>query len=334
MKSLVLKMIMPFLKLTKGVPFKNIYSGKVQILMLHRVVDNLGKNRISNDGIEITTTYLEHLIEFYLKNKFIPISINDFVKITERKDKRRYVVFSFDDGYYDNYEKALPVFAKYKVPFAVYISTDFIHQKQFAWWYFLEDIISANKYIKYTDGKEGAVTMRIETKSQKELVFVKMREAIQNNNEVLNELIGTYKPDLVKYYNLFLNMKQLRLLANHPLVTIGSHSLSHPSLAKCSNEESFEEIFNSKKELERIIGKPVVHFSYPFGTSSDVGQREIKNVEKAGYLTALTTRYGDVYINKNINLFSLPRIWTSSDNDEDELVKCIYGINAYRRKNV
>ncbi|HXU27658.1 MAG TPA: polysaccharide deacetylase family protein [Bacteroidia bacterium] len=333
MRSFVLKVLMPILKLTRGFPFKDRYSGEVQILMLHRVVDSIGENRINNDGIEITRDYLEYLINFYLKNKFIPISIDDFSKLKGGKSKERYVVFSFDDGYLDNYEKALPIFEKYNVPFAVYISTDFIFKKQFAWWYFLEDLINANSEIRYLNKGGEPIVLNKESRADKVDCFVKMRGVIQNDISILTQLIDAYKPDINKYYNLFLNTEQLALFAKHPLVTIGSHSLSHPSLAKCTDEESLNEIYNSKHELEKIIEKPVMHFSYPFGTTNDVSKREMKNVKEAGYLTALTTSYGDVYINKDTNLFALNRIWTGNDNAEKELYETIYGINAYRKKS-
>lgn len=331
MKNFLLKIIFYLLKLTKGKPFTTLYSGKVQILMFHRVVEDFGKNRINNDGIEVTQDYLEYLIKFYLKQGFTPVSIDKLPEIINEVSSKRYVIFTFDDGYYDNFDKALPIFEKYNIPFSVYIPIDLITRKQFGWWYFIEDIIRDNKTISYRESGIEKISI-IESIEQKASFFIQLRKIIQTYPETLDNLIERYKPNMSLYFNLFLNPEQLIKLAEHPLVTIGSHSVSHPSLAKISDQQSFEELYYSKIELERILGKKIDHFSYPFGTEHDVSERELVNAKKVGYLTALTTSYGDVY--SNSNLLRLPRIWTSNANKEIDLLKNVYGINAFNmRKN-
>ena len=149
MKKLITDILFQFLKLSNGWPYRKKYSGKVQILMLHRVVSKLGENRIINDGIEVTEDYLDFLISFYIKSGFTPISINDITKALTDKTNKRYVIFTFDDGYLDNYEKALPIFEKYKVPFTIYITLVFINRNQFVWLYFIEDLICENNVLSY-----------------------------------------------------------------------------------------------------------------------------------------------------------------------------------------
>ncbi|MCP4782953.1 MAG: polysaccharide deacetylase family protein [Fuerstiella sp.] len=47
--------------------------------------------------------------------------------------------------------------------------------------------------------------------------------------------------------------------------TIGAHTHSHFQLTALSFEQAQAEILRSKNELEEILGRPVLHFSYPFG---------------------------------------------------------------------
>jgi len=67
---------------------------------------------------------------------------------------------------------------------------------------------------------------------------------------------------------------------------IGSHTLTHPILTKLDKNILIYEIRQSKKELERIIKKPVVSFCYPKG-------RFNKNIDSylnvSGYCLARTT---------------------------------------------
>jgi peptidoglycan/xylan/chitin deacetylase (PgdA/CDA1 family) len=72
------------------------------------------------------------------------------------------------------------------------------------------------------------------------------------------------------------------------LVTVGSHTKTHPLLSKLPEAEMTEEIFDSKKDLEAILGVPVLYFAYPSG---DIDERVVSLTEKAGYRLAFTTSY-------------------------------------------
>ena len=84
---------------------------------------------------------------------------------------------------------------------------------------------------------------------------------------------------------------------------IGSHSLSHPYLARLSMRDAREEIITSKKKLEDTFGAPVEDFCYPYGNWNDT-VREL--VIEAGYKSACAADFG---VNTtSTSLFSLRRI--------------------------
>jgi peptidoglycan/xylan/chitin deacetylase (PgdA/CDA1 family) len=84
---------------------------------------------------------------------------------------------------------------------------------------------------------------------------------------------------------------------------IGSHSLSHPYLARLSMRDAREEIFTSKKKLEDTFGIAVEDFCYPYGNWNET-VRDL--VIEAGYHTACAADYG---VNSaDISPFSLRRI--------------------------
>jgi peptidoglycan/xylan/chitin deacetylase (PgdA/CDA1 family) len=84
----------------------------------------------------------------------------------------------------------------------------------------------------------------------------------------------------------FLSAKELRELSELPNATIGSHSVSHPSLVDCSETELTNELIYSKHYLEDITGKDIKTFAYPFGA---VNQRVRDAVEEAGYSLGTTS---------------------------------------------
>jgi len=87
----------------------------------------------------------------------------------------------------------------------------------------------------------------------------------------------------------FMNRNQLsELLAAG--MEIGSHSCSHPYLWKIGNERSLrEEIVESKKKLEALLGRPVTTFAYPFGHYTDA---IVALTKEAGYRSARSTYPG------------------------------------------
>lgn len=331
MKQILSGLFFSFLRGTKGWPLKSRHAGDVQILMFHRVVDAVGKERIVNDGIEVTAAYLEKLILYYKRHRFIPAAIGELPQLAQQPSGRRHVIFTFDDGYADNYEKALPVFEKYNIPFAVYITTDFIERKQFAWWYYLEDLLQQHAALSFSH-RQLQRTISCGNAGQKEHAFGLLREEIQADPSLLDSVLAAYPAGLEKYHDLFLTGDQLRRLSAHPLVTVGAHSISHMSLAKSSDAVALREIAGSKVLLEKMTGKKVLHFAYPFGTGADVSKREVRLAEEAGYVTALTTAYGDVHLEKDLSLFALPRIWTAVTMPERELLKIVSGYNEWRSR--
>lgn len=76
-------------------------------------------------------------------------------------------------------------------------------------------------------------------------------------------------------------LRQLR----GPLVSIGSHSVSHPRLAHMPLERAREEILNSRVELAEILGAPVTLFAFPYG-DHDAATLEV--CREAGYQHAFT----------------------------------------------
>jgi glycosyltransferase involved in cell wall biosynthesis len=64
---------------------------------------------------------------------------------------------------------------------------------------------------------------------------------------------------------------------------VGAHTMSHPRLTELDPDEAAREVVESRAMLERRMGEPVLHFAYPYGTTSGT-VRDL--VREAGYATA------------------------------------------------
>lgn len=79
----------------------------------------------------------------------------------------------------------------------------------------------------------------------------------------------------------------LKALNENRLVTIGSHSVTHPDFTRLEQTEADRELRESRARLEAIIGHPVTLFSFPHGAYSP---RSLELAQAAGYKRAFSIR--------------------------------------------
>lgn len=80
-------------------------------------------------------------------------------------------------------------------------------------------------------------------------------------------IMGDYNPGIDDEKEM-LSVRELQKLAQHPLCTIGAHSMSHLHLDKADKNVQAEELMASKRVLEEWIGKEVLYFAYPYGCTN------------------------------------------------------------------
>jgi len=132
----------------------------------------------------------------------------------------------------------------------------------------------------------------------------------------IKPLLAVY-PSIIGKKKYALTWDQLRYLSGQGC-TIASHGYQHRSITEklySSNRKSFKnEIFLSKKILEKKLGRKVEVFVYPYGARSDV---TIKYLKKAGYKYAFTVDRGMVNLaDRSDSAFELPRYMLTRPNEK------------------
>jgi hypothetical protein len=158
---------------------KPFYQGMGQILMFHRVVPPTGKLRIHNhESLEVSPEYLENLIQFFKTRGYQFLSLDDVMKLRPQpKPGKKFVVFTFDDGYIDNLTVAYPILKKHAIPFTIYVATNMPDGHALVWWYLLEDLVVENREVKMTvDGKQ--LIFKTDTVKNKEISFNEIRSLL------------------------------------------------------------------------------------------------------------------------------------------------------------
>ncbi len=74
---------------------------------------------------------------------------------------------------------------------------------------------------------------------------------------------------------------------------IGSHGFDHLHLPQVSEEQAFQEMQNSKLQLEKDFNRPILAFAYPFGSTNG---KVASLCQKAGYSFAVNTDQGGLHL--------------------------------------
>jgi peptidoglycan/xylan/chitin deacetylase (PgdA/CDA1 family) len=128
-----------------------------------------------------------------------------------------------------------------------------------------------------------------------------------------------------------LNIAELKLLADSGM-SIGAHTLTHPVLSLCSEEEASREIRESKLNLERALGRPVWAFAYPFGNPSTMGKREMRLAREAGFACAFLNV--EHWGSEPSNPFAIPRTHVTSDTTLPEFAVHLSGLHSRLQRAV
>jgi peptidoglycan/xylan/chitin deacetylase (PgdA/CDA1 family) len=115
-------------------------------------------------------------------------------------------------------------------------------------------------------------------------------------------------------------------------MTIGAHSLSHPILARASEELAGREISESRSVLEKALGQTVWAFAYPFGNAATVTGRDLRLAEEAGFGCAFMNTGGG--FGAKIKRFALPRVHVTADMSLFEFEAHISGFYRSLRKRL
>ncbi|MGL4813204.1 MAG: polysaccharide deacetylase family protein, partial [Beijerinckiaceae bacterium] len=245
---------------------------------------------------------------------WIIVSMDEAVeRIAVGRSDRPFAVLTFDDGYRDNLEWALPIMEREKTPFMLYAVPGFLERSAPIWWKVIEEAIRRADRLSLRLRGVPSV-METATEGQKQHAALRigraLREAPQAIIAAVTEMLAQkHAVDVAAITeSLCFSIPELQALARHPLATIGAHTMTHPMLASLPPEIAEQEMSASKRWIEACIGQPVRHFAYPVGKKHVAGPREFALAEKAGFTTAVTTRPGMIFAEHAAHVHALPRL--------------------------
>lgn len=256
-----------------------------------------------------------------LARRFHPVSLGETLHFLRREKPipRRAVVVTFDDGYADNFEIVAPVLARFGIQAAFYLTVGSVASGNPPWFCRLRRAFASTQKKVWTDSTDGSVRSLAALKEGEAAYRIAADRCARLAGKAQEQALQAIERDLdveplSAREGLMLSWEQARALqqAGH---TIGSHTLTHPNLAHVEEAAARQELEESKRILEKEVGVPVVHFSYPHPTlDPHWTEQTVAMTEKAGYQTAVTATAGPVQ--KRDNPLTVRRISAPGDRHE------------------
>ena len=283
----------------------NIIDRPVVVLCYHRVTakpSDINSIVVSPDNFRAQIGYLKQHFQI--------------VRFEENWDQVRKpaVVITFDDGYADNLTEALPILEEAGVPATFFISTENIGSGSEFWWDTLERMVSCEcnypAHFTLNDSHYGKtwLTASIEqrTAMYRDLHHLFMNGKTEQRTGWLHQIKEwSGESSTGDEANRTLTREELRALANSRGVTIGAHTISHPQLSSLGEEEQRYEIVESGRQLEKLIGRKIEVFAYPFGKKIDFDMISARICREAGYIKAAAAFPGEAH--RWTDPFHIPR---------------------------
>ena len=297
--------------------------GRPVILTFHGVTAEAPGGFCNYQGkhlhLPIFTRLMEHLAEHY---QTVPLArvvggLYGGAALPERA-----AVVTFDDGYRNVLTEAAPVLSRLDIPATVFMVTDFVTQDRMLW---TDRLISAlaltekEELLFELGGRTYEYSIRDEgEKKEADRAVRKIRKALSDEagrdfiDQVIDRL-GASESALADAWPCHqpLELGELKQLAAYG-ITAGSHTCSHPSLARCSIEDMKHELEESKKIIQESTGVPCDEFAYPNGSPADFSDVTRRQVMAAGYRSAVTTVSRRVVAGQDP--FEIPR-YINANND-------------------
>ena len=282
---------------------------RLSILIFHRVLaepDSIFPSEMDARRFE------QRLV--YLKNCFNMISLRDGVRgLREGNLPARAACITFDDGYADNAEIALPILQRQGVHATFFVATGFLDGGRM-WNDTVIELIrrapvnldlsalGLGKHLLADSGSRrssiGAILDALK------YLPIDERSA---RVDALARHIGVTLPD-----NLMMRSEQVQQL-HRAGMEIGGHTVNHPIVARMDEAAARAEMADGKARLEALIDAPVTLFAYPNGKpGQDYLAGHASMARELGFEAAVSTAWGAA--KPGSDLFQLPRFtpWDES----------------------
>jgi peptidoglycan/xylan/chitin deacetylase (PgdA/CDA1 family) len=272
------------------------------VLTFHRVTGG-GQGYLFDDGVvDSTPEDFAHQMQL-VADHFRPVSIEEV---------RRYVqggalpnnplLVTFDDGYRDNYEVALPILRRLGIPAVFFIATHYLEHRKVFWWDRISYLIKLAPVRRLELRYPSPIALELvsaehRARATRTLLRLVKRGLGLDVERLLRELATaacvSWNDDLERRYadEMLMTWSDVRALRAAGM-GVQSHTRTHRVLQTLSPDQVRDELAGSRTDLEAQLGERTFAISYPVGHSIEDRPDLQWALKAAGYEIGFTNATG------------------------------------------
>ncbi|MDR3454006.1 MAG: polysaccharide deacetylase family protein [Rhodoferax sp.] len=206
----------------------------------------------------------------------------------------RAACITFDDGYADNFQMAMPILQQHRLTATFFVATGFLDGGRMWNDTIIETVRNSTKPLLDLSSlnlRQYPVTTLAEKRAAIAALIDQIKYQPVAQRISVTEQIARLAPAQLPQD---LMMTSLQVKAMHQAgMQIGAHTVSHPILARLSEDQARQEISDSQIFLERLLGERVGLFAYPNGKpGEDYSPQTVGLVRSLGFDAAVSTQWG------------------------------------------
>lgn len=236
--------------------------GKLSILIFHRVLPSFDPLFPDVPDADQFNEMLGWLASWF---NLLPLE-QAAARLRDGSLPERAAVITFDDGYADNHDVALPLLVRNGVPATFFIATGFLNGG-LMWNDAIIEAVRRSRapmlVLREIGLDDYAVGSIREIRSTIDALLARIKYLpVEDRLEISSRIAAMAGVTLPN--DLMMSGEQVKAISKAGM-EIGAHTVSHPILAKLDEPDARREISASKQTLEGLLEAPVRLFAYPNG---------------------------------------------------------------------
>lgn len=238
------------------------------IIMYHGV--SAGRN-FSINGRHLPSEEFEKHLK-YFKTNFDVVSLKELCDKKKLQSQGKHsIAITFDDGYLNNIQHAMPLLLKYGLPATFFVSTKSLHEPEYIHPADYLDIIRAsssevleiNGTLFYDSNKQPGSPDNDPYSFINSLRFDEFKETLVKlkSKYPVKNMVKRIDPDVYRV----VSSEMIEKFSSNDLFAVGSHSHDHVNLSVLSKEEVKHQVGLSKKILEMHAPGSINSIAFPYG---------------------------------------------------------------------
>lgn len=241
----------------------------------------------------------------WLKSSFQILPLRDaLARLAEDRLPANALCVTFDDGYRDNAENALPILTALGISATFFITTRYL-DGGLMWNDRVVEALRAwpSATLDLSPYALADVSLRSGRAAALEQLLPVIKYLPYDRREAVSADLFARSGSRIS--RMMMSADEIRKLARAGM-EIGGHTVSHPLLCALDATRAEREIADNKAQLEAIIGQPLESFAYPNGKPfRDYNASHIAMLRACGYRYALSTSPGTA--TRATSVYQLPR---------------------------